>query len=238
MTTITLIPVLNDNYAYLIETDTVTAIVDPGEAPPVIDALEAKGKSLDLILNTHHHGDHIAGNDALIEKYGATLIGPAAESARIKGMDKTVAEGDRFEIGGEAVEVLETPGHTSGHVVFYLPQAKALFSGDTLFSMGCGRLFEGTPDQMWQSLQKIMALPDDTQIYCGHEYTKANGMFCMNIEPDNGDLKQRMDDVVTLREAGQPTLPVTLGKEKKTNAFLRAGSAQRFAEIRAAKDAA
>ena len=238
MTTITLIPVLNDNYAYLIETDTVTAIVDPGEAQPVIDALEAKGKTLDLILNTHHHGDHIAGNEALVEKYGARLIGPAAEVKRIDGMDKTVAEGDRFDIGNEPVDVFETPGHTSGHIVFYLPQTKALFSGDTLFSMGCGRLFEGTPDQMWQSLQKIMSLPDDTQIYCGHEYTKANGTFCLNIEPDNGDLKQRVDDVIALREAGQPTLPVTLSKEKKTNVFLRAGSAQRFAEIRAAKDAA
>lgn len=236
--TITLIPVLTDNYTYLIETETVTAVVDPGEAQPVIHMLEQKGKHLDMILNTHHHSDHTAGNLELKDKYSAVLIAPAADIGRINSVDEAVKGGDVFSIGRETVEVFDTPGHTSGHICFYMAETGALFSGDTLFSMGCGRLFEGTAEEMWDSLQKLASLPDETQVYCGHEYTKANGEFCLTIDPDNGDLKQRMADVITLRNADKPTLPVSLGKEKKTNVFLRAGSPMRFAEIRKLKDQA
>lgn len=236
MTDISIIPVCEDNYTYMIQSGGVIGVVDPGEARPVIAALEKRGISLDFILNTHHHGDHIAGNKALKEKYGAKLAGPASEKARIADMDIFLKEGDVFTLGAEDIQILETPGHTRGHICFYLPKAGAAFTGDTLFSLGCGRLFEGTAAQMWDSLQKIMALPDATQIYCGHEYTLANGKFCLGIEPDNTDLQRRIAEVKALRAAGRPSLPSTLALEKKTNAFLRAGSAEKFAEIRELKD--
>lgn len=230
---IDLIPVLNDNYTYLLQdAEGCVAIVDPGEAAPVIDALESRGLTPDWILNTHHHGDHIGGNKALKEKYGCKIAGPAVDTHRIDSLDRELKEGDAI-LGAQ---VLETPGHTSGHIVFFFPEAKALFSGDTLFSMGCGRLFEGTATQMWHSLGKILALPDDTQIYCGHEYTQANGAFCLSVEADNKDLQERMAEVEKLRAAGKPTIPVSLETEKKTNVFLRARSAERFAEIRKLKD--
>jgi len=229
---ITIIPVLNDNYAYLLEAEDITAILDPGEAGPVIHTLEEKNLRLDYILNTHHHYDHTDGNMEIKQKYGAQIVGPAKDAHRIAGMDIELSEGDEFSLGGENAQIFETPGHTLGGICFYFPESKAAFTGDTLFSMGCGRLFEGTPAQMWDSLQKIMALPDDTNIYCGHEYTRDGAAFCLTIEPDNEDLKQRMKEVNALRANGKPTIPVTLSIEKKTSAFLRAGSGERFAEIR------
>lgn len=236
MIEVTLIPILEDNYAYLLEGGGQVAVVDPGEAGPVIDAIQKKKGKLDFILNTHHHGDHIAGNKELKLKYGAKIVGPGHET-RITA-DFPVREGDDFSFGGEKAEIFETPGHTRGHICFYFPESKIVFTGDTLFLMGCGRLFEGSADQMWDSLSKITALPDDIKIYCGHEYTQANGQFCLGIEPDNKDLQERMAEVDMLRKAGQPTIPAPLGLEKKTNVFLRAGNAVRFAEIRKLRDAA
>ena len=236
---IEIIPLLEDNYAYLlISDDGEIAVIDPAQAEPIIKRLEEKNLKLDYILNTHHHWDHTGGNIELKEKYNCQIIAPAAEQKRIEQIDIALREGDHFEFGSHSAQIIETPGHTSGHICFYFEQARALFCGDTLFSMGCGRLFEGTADQMWQSLKKIMNYPDDTKIYCGHEYTMGNGMFCLNIEPDNEDLIARMEEVKALREQDLPTIPSTLEIEKKTNAFLRAGSATRFAEIRSLKDAA
>lgn len=237
MITVTIIPTLEDNYTYLLEgANGQTAVVDPGESGPVIVALSEKGLGLDFIFNTHHHSDHIAGNRDLCNAYSARICGPAADTQRIAGMDIGLRESETFDFGGEKMQILETPGHTSGAICLYFPESEILFTGDTLFSLGCGRLFEGTPEQMWESFQKIMALPDGTKIYCGHEYTQDNGTFCLSIEPDNADLLARMDDVKRLREENKPTLPTTLGLEKKTNVLLRAGSAQRFAQLREIKN--
>lgn len=232
-----IIPVLNDNYAYVLEApDGACAIVDPGEAAPVIAFLERRALTPSLIFNTHHHGDHTGGNAALIARYGCALAAPASERARISGITIPLAERTALSFGGEAVQVLETPGHTAGHICLYFPESGLLFTGDTLFSMGCGRLFEGTAAQMWESLGKITALPEKTRIFCGHEYTLANGKFCLRIEPENTDLQSRIRAAEALRAGGKPTLPVTLALEKKTNALLRAGSAGRFAELRQMKD--
>jgi len=247
-----LVAALKDNYVYLLREPTTgtVAVVDPAESAPVRAALDDRGWGLDLILNTHHHGDHIGGNAELKAFYGATIIGPAAETARIPGMDRTVAEGDTVEVGEETARVLETPGHTTGHVAFAFEGARALFCGDTLFSLGCGRMFEGTPDQMWASLEKLRALPDDTRIYCGHEYTESNARFARSIDPDNEALAAKAESVAAARRAGEPTIPATLGEEKAANPFLRADDpalaaavgragappAEVFAEIRRRKD--
>lgn len=236
MNNITLIPVLQDNYSYLIEADGMTAIVDPGEPGPIESVLDARNLSPSLVLNTHHHGDHTAGNIRLKEKYGAQVVGPEADRNRIPGMDTGVREGGKIPFGTGEIQVLETPGHTSGHVCFYWPEAQALFCGDTLFSMGCGRLFEGTAAQLRESLHKIMMLEDDTRIYCGHEYTLANGAFCLSVEPDNEDIKARMQEVRTMRDKGLPSIPSSLELEKKTNVFLRTDNAGLFAEYRRKKD--
>ena len=239
MISVTIIPILEDNYCYLLQAENgETAIIDPGEAQPVIDRVEELGLDLDYILTTHHHGDHIAGNAHLQDQYGAKLAGPATETARIPGMNILLSEKSKFSFGGENVQTLETPGHTHGHICFYFPLSKLVFTGDTLFSMGCGRLFEGTAEQMWDSLQKIAALPGDTLVYCGHEFTQSNGLFCLDLDPGNPDLIARLQDVEKLRATNKPTLPVTIATEKKTNAFLSAGSVQRFAEIRKLKDKA
>lgn len=233
---IDILPILNDNYTYIVHEDGKAAVFDPGEPVPVIQHLHDNDLSLETIFLTHHHGDHIGGANELKQQYNAKIIAPAAEESRIPGIDIPVTDKTACECAGHSVTVIETPGHTSGHVSFYIPGINALFCGDTLFSMGCGRLFEGTADQMWDSLQKLAALPDDTDIYCGHEYTLDNGRFCLTIEPDNDDLQNRVKEVMQLRQAGHPTIPSTLGLEKQTNAFLRAGSAARFAEIRTLKD--
>jgi len=238
MMKIGLIPAFTDNYIYLLTEDSgKVAVVDPGDANPVIAVLEERGLNLDYIINTHHHADHVGGNNTLKKKYNCTIVGPESDRHRISGLDQGFSQDDLFMFGEMEAKVLETHGHTTGHICFWFPEAPALFCGDTLFSMGCGRLFEGTAEQMWQSLSKIVDLPDETMMYCGHEYTEANGDFCLGIEPDNADLKERMEEVRRLRSNNQPTLPVSLGTEKKTNAFLRAGSAERFAEIRRLKDA-
>lgn len=232
-----ILPILDDNYSYILENENGdVAVIDPGEAAPIIDWLEQNNKRLTHIINTHHHGDHIAGNKELQEKYSAILAAPKADMHRIPGVDIELEEGTTFTFGGEEAQIIDTPGHTVGHIALYFPNSKALFCGDTLFSMGCGRLFEGTAEQMWNSFEKIMDLPDDTLIYPGHEYTQSNGEFCLRIDPDNTELKQRMNEVIDLRAQNLPTIPTTLGLEKQTNAFLRAGSAKEFAKIRALKD--
>ncbi|WP_417823256.1 hydroxyacylglutathione hydrolase [Thalassospira lucentensis] len=218
------IPCLSDNYTYLVRChrSEMTAIIDPGEAAPVIKELEDRDWQLDLVINTHHHHDHIGGNAELMKKYGAKLLGPTAEKARIPDMNEMVAEGDQVLIGELEGRVFDVPGHTSGHIAFYFPAITALFSGDSLFALGCGRLFEGTPEQMWQSLQKFRNLPNSTQVYCGHEYTQSNAKFAKTIEPENAILAARCQDIDGLRARNIPTIPSRIDVELATNPFLRA----------------
>jgi hydroxyacylglutathione hydrolase len=191
-----------------------------------------------MILNTHHHGDHIAGNKALKEVYGCTIYGPEAEKDKIDGLDHLLKEGDRIEIGNVKAHVIETPGHTLGHICFYVEELRALFAGDTLFSLGCGRLFEGTAAQMFDSIAKLKALPDETRLYCGHEYTMSNADFAFTLFPKNENLHLRAQMVKTLRAQNRPSLPVTMGLEKMTNPFCLAETVEEFADFRARKDAA
>ncbi len=216
--------VLSDNYGVLLHDPATgaTACIDAGEEAPIVRALEETGWHLTHILVTHHHGDHVAAVDALKRRYGARVIGPAGEASRIPGIDQGVAEGDRIRVGSLEAEVFETPGHTAGHVVYHFPKEKLLFSGDTLFAMGCGRLLEGTAGQMWSSLQKLAALPDETAVYVGHEYTLSNGRFALTVDPTNPALQERMREVEGLRAQNRFTLPTTIGLEKRTNPFLRA----------------
>jgi hydroxyacylglutathione hydrolase len=219
-------PCLADNYGYLVHDPAsgVTAAVDTPDANAIRTELDAKGWRLTHVLNTHHHADHAGGNLRLKAATGCTIVGPRADAARIPGIDVEVGEGDVLELGSHRVEVLDTPGHTRGHIVYFLPDDKVGFVGDTLFAMGCGRLFEGTPAQMWSSLQKIMRWPDDTRIYCAHEYTQANAKFALTVEPRNSALVSRAAEVARLRAEQRPTIPTTLRTEKDTNPFLRAAS--------------
>lgn len=221
------IPCLTDNYCVLLHAPETgeTVAIDAPDAAAVKLALASRGWRLTHILTTHHHNDHTAGNLELKGFFGCQIWGPSAEADRIPGLDIGVDESSQLNIAGHAVRVIETPGHTLGHVSYWLPDAQIAFTGDTLFSLGCGRMFEGDAKTMWASLSKLAFLPDATAIYCGHEYTLANGRFALSVEPENAALAKRMDDVATLRAAGQPTVPTTLGVEKATNPFLRTGSA-------------
>ena len=216
-------PCLQDNYGFLLhdEETGVTATVDTPEVGASLGALEEKGWTLTHILNTHHHPDHAGGNLAIKAETGCRIIGPRADAARIPGIDEQVGEGDEFYLGGHLVRVFDTPGHTRGHIVYHLPEDRVAFVGDTLFAMGCGRLFEGTPEQMWTSLQKLMQWPDDTSVYCAHEYTQANARFALSVEPQNEALTERAREVDARRARNQPTVPTTMGIEKATNPFLR-----------------
>jgi hydroxyacylglutathione hydrolase len=220
---IEMFPCLADNYGFLLhDADAdVTAAVDTPEAAAIMRALERRGWRLTHILNTHHHGDHAGGNLALKSHTGCTIVGPRNDAERIPGIDVLVGEGDVVMLGTHRVEVYETPGHTRGHIVYYLPEDGVAFVGDTLFAMGCGRLFEGSPAQMWASLQKILRWPADTRLYCAHEYTAANGRFALTVEPHNGELRERMRAVERLRTAGLATVPTTVALERATNPFLR-----------------
>jgi len=220
-------PCLSDNYGVLIhdaEQD-VTASIDAPDAKAVEAALAARGWKLTHILTTHHHADHTAGNLPLKARTGCTIIGPRAEAAKIPGIDRPVADGYRFPFGSHDVAVLDTPGHTAGHISYWLPADGIAFVGDTLFAMGCGRVIEGNAQMMWQSLQKLMALPQETLVYCGHEYTQANARFALTVEPENAALRQRAKQTDELRAVGKPTLPTNIGIELKTNPFLRASVA-------------
>ena len=216
-------PCLSDNYGVLIRDAerNVTAAIDAPDAKAVTAALEDKGWRLTHILTTHHHHDHTDGNLALKSQTKCTIIGPRAEAAKVPGIDRQVGEGDTFAFGSHEVRVLDTPGHTAGHITYWLPKDGVAFAGDTLFAIGCGRIIEGNAQLMWQSLQKLMALPKETAVYCGHEYTQANAKFALTIEPENEALQKRAREVDQLRAAGKPTLPTTMGLELETNPFLR-----------------
>ncbi len=219
-----LFPCLTDNFGVLLhDPDSgATAAIDAPEARAIEDALAKTGWRLTDILVTHHHGDHTAGIGALKAHHHCRVIAPRNEAQRIAQVDETVGEGDVARIGGLEGRVIETPGHTSGHISYFFPKDKLAFVGDTLFSIGCGRVIEGTPEMMWQSLLKLRDLPDDTQFYCGHEYTAANIRFAKTIEPNNKALATRAEEVAQLLAAGKPTIPATIGAEKKDNPFLRA----------------
>lgn len=253
MLSIVQIPVLTDNYIYLLN-DPVsgeTAAIDPALAQPVLDVLDKEGWRLTYILNTHHHWDHVGGNLELKKKTACRIIAGHSDRERIPGIDIGVSEGDVISLGQHAAKVISTPGHTSGHIVYHFAEEQALFCGDTLFVMGCGRLFEGTPEQMWNSLQKLKALPPTTRIYCTHEYTLTNGRFALSVEPENEQLQQKMREVQGLRAENKPTVPSTIAEERETNPFFRAdcvniqktlglehvSPVRVFAELRKRKDA-
>jgi len=250
------IPAFRDNYIWLIRKDTHAAVVDAGDAAPVIAYLEREGLRLSAIIATHHHNDHVGGHVALLERWSVPVFGPAREN--IPGRTHALGEGDRIDVPGidATLDVLDIPGHTAGHIAFVGSiGAPAVFCGDTLFAVGCGRLFEGTPAQMWSSLSKLAALAGDTRVFCGHEYTLANIRFALAVEPDNGALVARQSREARRRERGEPTLPSTIGDERETNPFLRAArenvraaaeahagrpladSVATFAELRAWKNA-
>lgn len=220
------IPVLNDNYVYLAHCPDSgdTAVVDPAVTGPVFDALNETGWTLTHILNTHHHNDHTGGNLEIKDRTNCIIVGPRADRDRIPGIDVEVGDGDSYALGTSTATVFDVPGHTRGHIAYWFADSDALFCGDTLFVMGCGRLFEGTPAQMVNSLSKFDALPDVTHVYCAHEYTQANGRFALSVEPQNQDLQDLMREVDDKRAKGIPTVPSTLGQERKTNPFLRASS--------------
>ena len=242
----------SDNYIYLLRNEhkNMTSVIDPGESEPVIKFLNNKSWHLDEVINTHHHHDHVGGNKKLIDIYKSKLIAPSYENDRILNIDILVSDNETVSITGVTTKVFHTPGHTLGHVCFYMPEEKCLFSGDTLFYLGCGRVFEGTMDQMWLSLVKLRSLPEDTSVYCGHEYTLSNMKFANYIDSNNALLNKVSIEIKNKREKGLPTVPFNLGIEKKINPFLRADddkfiksvglssndAAGSFGEIRLKKD--
>ena len=244
--------VRGDNFAVLVHDHDsgATAAIDAPEAAPIRAELDARGWTLTHILVTHKHMDHIEGIPALTQSGGVEVIGPRKSAAATGLYDAEVGEGDSFDFAGRTVSVLETPGHTLDHVSYHIADDGLAFVGDTLFALGCGRVFEGTPAMMWESLNKLRALPDDTEVYCGHEYTLSNGRFAVTVDPDNQTLADRLNEVEALRAGDLPTLPTTIGLEKRTNPFLRADRPELaaavglpasdavavFAEIRARKD--
>ncbi|MGJ8603219.1 MAG: hydroxyacylglutathione hydrolase [Marivita sp.] len=246
------LPALSDNYAYLLH-DTAsgdTACIDAPEAAPILAELAKRGWSLTDIWLTHHHHDHTGGVDDLLDHYDAKVTGAAADRHRLPSLNREVSEGDAFKFGGEIVEILDVSGHTDGHIAFVLPESRYAFTADSLMALGCGRLFEGTAAQMWESLQKLAALDPETLICSGHEYTHTNAQFAITIDPDNQDLKDRIDRIGSLRDQNKPTVPSKLSDEVATNPFLRATDpeirahlnmigaepVEVFAEIRARKD--
>lgn len=230
------VPVLSDNYAWLIHDAGHTVALDPGEAGPVAAAAAARGWTIGQVWLTHWHPDHVGGAAAL-RAAGATIAGPAAEADRIAGLDTLLEEGDGIAVGHAQATIWSVPGHTAGHIAFHLADRGVIFTGDTLFAMGCGRLFEGTAAQMHANMRRFAALPEDTRVYCGHEYTLSNARFAATVEPDNAAIAARLAAVEAMREQGEPTVPTTIALERATNPFLRSVDADELAERRAAKDA-
>ena len=242
----------SDNFGVLLHDPASgqTALIDAPEEAPILAAVERTGWTPTAIFTTHHHGDHVEANLALKQRFRLRIIGPEAEAAKIPGIDETVEDGSRFDFAGRMVHVIETPGHTAGHVCYHLPEEGVAFTGDTLFAMGCGRLFERPAAAMFQSLKKLAVLPGETAVHCGHEYTLSNARFALSVDPDNEALRERAAEVERKRAAGQPTLPTTIAAELATNPFLRAGDAsihrhlgmeaagevEVFAELRRRKD--
>ena len=232
------IPALSDNYIWLIHdaASKETVVIDPAVADPVLAAAAERGWTITAIWNTHWHPDHTGGNAAIKAATGTIITGPAAEAAKIPTLDATVAEGDVVRIGAHAATVYETPAHTAGHISYHFADDAAIFVGDTLFAMGCGRLFEGTAAQMFANMQRYAGLPDDTTVYCAHEYTLSNARYARVAEPDNDAVVKRLAEVEAMRARSEPTVPTTIGAERATNPFLRARSAEELADRRAAKD--
>ena len=232
------IPALSDNYIWLAHEpgSGETVVIDPAESEPVLAEAAARGWKITQIWNTHWHLDHVGGNAAIKAATGCTITGPAAERDRIATLDVTVAGGDSVQLGPIMAEVIDVPAHTSGHIAYHLPDDATIFVGDTLFAMGCGRLFEGTPEQMFDNLTRLAALPGETEVYCAHEYTESNGRYALVAEPDNQAIADRMADVLAMRARGEATVPTTIALERATNPFMRAQSAAELGERRAAKD--
>ena len=232
------VPVLADNYVWLAH-DTEsgdTAVVDPAVAEPVIEAAAERGWRLGQIWNTHWHADHIGGNREIKAATGCRVIGPRGEAEKIDTLDEPVGEGDRVSLGALRAEIWDVPAHTAGHIAYHLPEAGMIFVGDTLFAMGCGRLFEGTAEQMFANMRRLAALDDATLVYCAHEYTLANAHFARAMEPDNPAIAARLAQVEKRREKGLPTIPSTIGLERATNPFMRAATVEDLARLRTAKD--
>jgi hydroxyacylglutathione hydrolase len=232
------VPVLSDNYVWLVHEPESgeTLVVDPAVAEPVLDAAAAKGWTISQIWNTHWHGDHIGGNAAIVAATGARVTAPQAELAKIPNVDRPVSEGDRVRIGAHEAQVMSVPAHTGGHIAYHFADDGAIFVGDTMFAMGCGRLFEGTAEQMYTNMRRFEALPDETRVYCAHEYTLSNGKYALRAEPDNAAVKARVAQVEAMRARGEATVPTTIGQERATNPFLRADSVAELARRRVEKD--
>src|SRR5690242_3491546 len=231
------VPVLTDNYVWLIHNDETgeTAAVDPSVSEPVLDAAAARGWSVTQVLNTHWHPDHTGGNEGIKAATGAPITAPA-EAQKVSPVDRIVTEGDRVTVAGAEAVVWDIPAHTAGHIAYYFEDEGMIFVGDTMFAMGCGRLFEGTAEQMYSNLQRIAALPGEARIYCGHEYTLANARFAAHVEPGNEAIADRLARVQAQREAGEITIPTTVAQERETNPFVRTTDVDEFARRRAAKD--
>ena len=232
------IPVLSDNYVWLARESTSGAVmvVDPAVAEPVLAEADSRGWTITHVWNTHWHPDHTGGNAAIKEATGCVIVGPAAEAERIPTLDIQVRGGDVVLFGATEAHVIDVPAHTAGHIAFHFADDYIAFVGDTLFAMGCGRLFEGTAAQMFENMRKLEALPDDTMVYCAHEYTQSNGRYALAAEPGNAALIARMNDVDAARARGEATVPTTIGQERATNPFMRAATIAELAERRAAKD--
>jgi hydroxyacylglutathione hydrolase len=235
---IQIIPCLRDNYSYLIidEKNNIACVIDPSEADPVIKYLENNNIKLKFILNTHHHYDHVGGNQKLKEKYKASIVGYKGDKKRIPGIDILVNNQETWVHENFEAKIIHVPGHTLGHICFYFYKEESIFTGDTLFSLGCGRIFEGTYSQMFDSLMKLKELPKDTKIFCGHEYTEQNSIFCLSHDENNENLKAKVSDIKIKLKGGLPTIPSTIKDELECNIFLKANNVETFSKLRDLKD--